>query len=404
VGHAGSGTTVIAEALEEVLAENKIEGSSFEVEPLKARDVIKEWAVRKGEKLPPERASGHFLEDVKRFQDLGDMMRAEKAGNGEPDHAAVARGLIAKIRKTRAEKLKVEIRPGKPVVPDGRPRAYILDALRHPAEVNLLRSVYRDAFILIGVVCEEEKRVARIANKYNDGGRMNALLFMERDSGDTHPHGQQVAKAFHLSDYFVDNLAFRESQLHRTGSRTHQGRRRDMDTKTFRGFQVISGGESQRKEGGTDTVGLQQHLFPFRSRRLLVFVSFASVTDTEFLSTLESIGSATILDLRRAPRFDIGKLSRQVVFGLFRRLGSTYMDLTVGAEEERDRILLEDRLKKALVAYEEQKRPFIFLVGRVENHPELSGEVVKFFNRSDEKWEIFQVPPEPHAVAQSANS
>jgi deoxycytidylate deaminase len=210
VGHAGSGTTLVAKALKAVLTETSFSGNRFEVEILKARDVIKGWAERHGEKLPIARSDGErYIEDVRIYQDLGDNMRAQLTSDGEQDHAAVARELILSIRDTRARTLKVSADPGQPVEPDGKPRAYILDSLRHPAEVNLLRAVYGDAFILIGVVCEEGKRINRISHKYSDAGHPTVKKFMERDEAAKEKNGQQVAKAFHLSDFFVDNTVDR---------------------------------------------------------------------------------------------------------------------------------------------------------------------------------------------------
>lgn len=84
------------------------------------------------------------------LQDYGDDMRAEKNSGGTQDYAAIARALAIKIKAARANQMGVPSDPGKAVQPDGRPRAYILDSLRHPEEVNLLRRVYLRAFVLIG--------------------------------------------------------------------------------------------------------------------------------------------------------------------------------------------------------------------------------------------------------------
>jgi dephospho-CoA kinase len=92
-----------------------------------------------------------------------------------------------------------------PVLPDGVHRAYILDSLRHPAEVHLLRHVYQDAFVLIGVACEENKRMSRLLDKYPDAGKTRITEFMKRDADAQEKHGQKVADTFHLSDFFVDN-------------------------------------------------------------------------------------------------------------------------------------------------------------------------------------------------------
>jgi deoxycytidylate deaminase len=99
-----------------------------------------------------------------------------------------------------------------PVKPDGTRRAYILESLRHPDEVELLRHVYQDAFILIGVVCDTEKRIQRIMEKYDNAGRTHALDFMKRDAKGGEKHGQRVSDTFHLSDFFVENTVDRVNE------------------------------------------------------------------------------------------------------------------------------------------------------------------------------------------------
>lgn len=195
VGHVGSGTSEVASAFKELLARQK---EPFETTILKATEVIEAWAKRNKQEFP-DRSAGRTIGTAKRWQDLGDDMR--KAG----DHAAVAKGLIQEIRKTRAAALKVEAVNGEPVEPDGAPRAYILDALRHPAEVNLLRHLYQEAFVLIGVVCDQDVREARLAEKLGKPEAVQLTEFMKRDEKDNQTHGQQVAKAFQLADFYVDN-------------------------------------------------------------------------------------------------------------------------------------------------------------------------------------------------------
>ncbi len=208
VGHAGSGTSVVAEQLKNLLKEIKIDGDRFDVEILKARKVIEDWARSRRLELPAA-TTPPSLTQVKMFQDYGDRMRCEKTDSGSEDYAAIARALVLQIREIRARKTNAKVAKGQPVKPDRKPRAYILDSIRHPAEVQLLSHVYKDAFVLIGVVCEEERRIARIGEKYRDAGRENALDFMKRDADAAEKHGQHVADAFHLSDYFVDNTVDR---------------------------------------------------------------------------------------------------------------------------------------------------------------------------------------------------
>jgi len=208
VGHAGSGTSVVATQLSNLLTETRIGDQAFEVEILKAREVIAAWAAKKGLPLPPS-TTPPSLSQVEKLQDYGDQIRAELTSTGEPDHAAIARALVLKIRSLRASKVGLSAQGHDPIPPDGKRRAYILDSIRHPAEVQLLRHVYKEAFVLLGVVCEEEKRISRIGSKYRDAGRRAALEFMRRDADALERYGQHVADAFHLSDYYVDNTVDR---------------------------------------------------------------------------------------------------------------------------------------------------------------------------------------------------
>jgi deoxycytidylate deaminase len=204
VGHAGAGTSFIAGQLDNLLKQTSLAEVRFDVSILKAREVILDWARAHG-KPPLNVTSPPSLQQVKILQDYGDLMRAEKTATGKEDLAAIARALSLKIRLLRAIRTNQVAEAGKAVVPDGKPRAYILDSLRHPEEAQFLRQLYGKAFVLIGVVCEEEKRITRITEKYSDGGRTDAMKFMKRDANAKERYGQHVADTFYLADYFVDN-------------------------------------------------------------------------------------------------------------------------------------------------------------------------------------------------------
>lgn len=204
VGHAGSGTSTVALQLESLLKERSVAGQEYDVVVLKAREVINEWAQRKGNPRKGQYGLSQ-LEQVRMLQDYGDDMRKEKNATGKEDYAAIARALSIKIKAARANKTGVDSIRGTPVQPDGKPRAYILDSLRHPEEVNLLRRVYGRAFVLIGVVCEEERRITRISDKYGKPDLKEIKAFMLRDAHADEKYGQHVADAFHLADYFLDN-------------------------------------------------------------------------------------------------------------------------------------------------------------------------------------------------------
>jgi hypothetical protein len=122
VGYVGSGTSTVAEQLVNVL--ETWDSGPYDVNFLKAREVIQQWAAANNLDCPAGPVL--TLEGVKRLQDLGDEMRRTSR-----DNAAVARALIEKIRLTRATKIGVKVEGSAPVRPDGKPRAYILDSIRH---------------------------------------------------------------------------------------------------------------------------------------------------------------------------------------------------------------------------------------------------------------------------------
>lgn len=204
VGHAGSGTSTVVNQLTHLLKERTIAGQQYDVVILKARDVIIEWAESKGNPRKNEYGSSP-LEQVRILQDYGDDMRAESNSDSVQDYAAIARALVIKIKGARAKQLGLQSVIGTPVTPDGNPRAYILDSLRHPEEVHLLRRIYSHSFVLIGVVCEEERRIERILEKYGRPPLKQVQEFMARDADAEQKNGQHVADAFHLADYFINN-------------------------------------------------------------------------------------------------------------------------------------------------------------------------------------------------------
>lgn len=235
VGHVGSGTTSVAKNLKELLETPGTDGVSYDTSLLKARDVIAAWATATGKNLPATPVAN--LVTVEAYQDLGDLMREESK-----DYSAVAKALIGQIRKIRAERTGVTLHDDQPVKPDGNNRAYILDSIRHPAEVELLRHVYQDAFILIGVVCEEDRRLSRVMKKYANAGEENARRFMQRDAKSSTKHGQRVSDAFHLSDYFLDNT------VERFGKDGQESQHWDINDKLSRLIKIVSHSSLVRPE------------------------------------------------------------------------------------------------------------------------------------------------------------
>jgi deoxycytidylate deaminase len=238
VGHIGSGTSEVVRSFGLLLEQRT---PRIQTTILKARDVIEEWAQTAGNPFP-NKGDAQSIETAKTWQDLGDEMRL-----GMQDHAAVARGLIKRIREARASILKISASDGEPVIPDGTPRAYILDALRHPAEVNLLRHLYQDAFVLIGVVCDQDIREMRLQKKLGNPRLQDLRDFMKRDEKADLKHGQQVAKSFQLADFYVDNTPDRFNYTE-IGEKLEENPEWDINDKLQRLVRIVNHEGVERPE------------------------------------------------------------------------------------------------------------------------------------------------------------
>ena len=87
---------------------------------------------------------------------------------------------------------------------EGSRYAYVIDSLKHPDEVKLLRTVFREAFCMIGAVASDSVRKRRL----QDQKHLTESEFEEisqLDAGKDNKNGQQTTKAILESDYFFEN-------------------------------------------------------------------------------------------------------------------------------------------------------------------------------------------------------
>ncbi|MCZ4374323.1 anti-phage dCTP deaminase [Vibrio diazotrophicus] len=84
-----------------------------------------------------------------------------------------------------------------------RRKAFIISSLKHPEEVQKLRTIYSRGFYLIGIHSSEiSRRDFLIANK--GMSEIEANLLIERDADESDKHGQHTRDTYHLSDFFID--------------------------------------------------------------------------------------------------------------------------------------------------------------------------------------------------------
>lgn len=191
VGHAGAGASTAGKRVQILL-----EAAGYSVKLIKLSDLIIE--ILNPQLCDIAQGADKGITKFTRaceLQNLGDRVRQQYG-----HHALI----VAAIKKLKA------LREG--ALPGESKLAFVLDSLKHPDEVHLLRQVYDHSFRLIAVHCDESKRESRLIGtkvsnaKYGGVDRAKVLQFMKRDAkDDEHKYGQRVRDTFHLADFFLDN-------------------------------------------------------------------------------------------------------------------------------------------------------------------------------------------------------
>lgn len=135
---------------------------------------------------------------VRRLQDIGNSLRQKY----QTDYLAAK--VIEKIAEHRVTKGGYKKAANDALVPEPRRCAFIIDSLKNPAELALLRQVYGDMLWVFGVFAPEEVRRDRLKNRERWDESQLADLF-ERDSKQEWTYGQGVRDTFHQADFFIRN-------------------------------------------------------------------------------------------------------------------------------------------------------------------------------------------------------
>lgn len=141
------------------------------------------------------------VERISRLQEIGNSFREKLA-----DGAALVRSSIAAIRE---ERFNASGDPEKPITR----MAYILDQLKHPTEVELLREIYGSCCLVISAHAPEDSRVQNLAREMADkaneagasskytSGAFNVITADEKQEGD---YGQNTRDTYPKADFFID--------------------------------------------------------------------------------------------------------------------------------------------------------------------------------------------------------
>lgn len=168
--------------------------AGYDVEVIKvSRDVISQIVEVKNFNSDFERFS-NFMEAGNEARRLSNSWTEEGLVQG--NNAILAMGVAARIFEKSLD--------DKNMRPPRFRRAYIVDSLKRKEEVEALRSVYGDGFVLLGVHESEEQRIVNLSCQ-DKMSREEAKLLIGRDHEElADPFGQRVNETFHLADFFVE--------------------------------------------------------------------------------------------------------------------------------------------------------------------------------------------------------
>lgn len=188
-GPIGCGIRPTIEEFDYVLKE-----AGYQVVRIKISEFIED-AINRGVVALEKTYGAGRAERYDRLQTAGNTLRAKyKAGDILAEYA------VKKIAEIRTAEIPQEVELEDHIPPR---RAYLVDQLKHPAEVSLLRAVYRNLFYLVGVLSVFEKRKRRL-----EGEKLSpveAASVIERDRKEPDEFGQQIDKTLQLADFFIRN-------------------------------------------------------------------------------------------------------------------------------------------------------------------------------------------------------
>lgn len=162
-------------------SETELEELGYRVIDLRLSSLMEQFIaedpslVDNNELLSEDQAYNRYV----KYQNLGDTLRESFTGQ------IMAEAAINEIALNREEELQK-------LITDGKTRdeatkqiesiktAYLIDQLKHPAEVELFRLIYQNNFYLIGVIRSEEERKRNLRDEGINKENIDSLIHRDR--------------------------------------------------------------------------------------------------------------------------------------------------------------------------------------------------------------------------------
>ncbi|WP_199052533.1 anti-phage dCTP deaminase [Aquitalea sp. ASV15] len=152
---------------------DRLKGFGYTVEDIRVSSI-----------LPVPASAAREYDRIKHYMCEGDKLRQSSKNN-----AILAAGVAQQISQKRG---------GAPTK-----KAYIVNSLKHPREVEFLRKVYGDGFYLIGIHADVKRRHKYLTeDKSCTQEQANELIKIDED--ESFDHGQKTRDTYHLADFFLN--------------------------------------------------------------------------------------------------------------------------------------------------------------------------------------------------------
>ncbi len=151
---------------------------SYEVKKIKVSDLIQKHALQK----IPQR---NQFKRVMKLMDLGNHIRKSRQDNS----------IMAKLAAIEIAKQRPTLRSSRII--------WLIDSLKHPEEVRLLKDVYGNGFFLFAIHSGEKYRDKFLKNYCHVKSKEDRGTLIARDRGEELGWGQRTSSAFHLADFFL---------------------------------------------------------------------------------------------------------------------------------------------------------------------------------------------------------
>jgi len=201
-GAIGSGLSDVVNRIEECFKRY-----DYDVKKVKASDLIIETIdVLKNNGTIP---AGNFTQTewtdeaqrIKELQDRGDWLRSKYGSD------IISQLFIKKISADRQTCITEEEAERGEAHKEPRKVVWILDSLKHPEEVRLLRLVYDKMFSLFGVLSSYKDKKHNLV-EHLGLSEDSATQLIKRDESEDINHGQKLIKTLQFGDFFIRSAPY----------------------------------------------------------------------------------------------------------------------------------------------------------------------------------------------------